>query len=149
MSLFESETNAKGKTKAVKLELPVELVESLKAQAAASGKSLEEAAAEMVQKNAPKPKQELPEQMIVKLTTEEAWLLKCLKILHFPNENPFRVLLRESRASKPDVWKQIESDGKKLSTAQFNHGKGKKSRTIAQYHEQVRVKSTRGRKPKK
>jgi len=55
---------------------------------------------------------------------------------------------QESFKGKPEVWKQIEKDGKAISPAKFNEGRGKKSKALSDCHDAVRTKSNRGRKPK-
>lgn len=85
---------------------------------------------------------------MVKLTLHERWLLQCLNKLHTGQENPLRFVLLESFKGKPGVWKQIEKDGKAISPAKFIEGRGKKSKVLSDYHDVVRTKSSRGRKPK-
>ena len=72
----------------------------------------------------------------------------ALKKLHTGQENPLSFVLLESFKGKPEVWKQIEKDGRALSPAKFNEGRGKKSKALSDYHDAVRTKSNRGRKPK-
>ena len=148
MSIFGSNDQPTGKTKKVQLELPEEVIAALKAKAEKEGLTLEQYAAKSVEKNAPKAAQSLPETLVVKLTLHERWLLQCLKKLHTGEENPLRFVLLESFKGKPEVWSQIEKDGKALSPAKFSEGRGKKSKALSDYHDQVRVKSNRGRKAK-
>ena len=148
MSLFGSNDQPTGKTKKVQLELPEEVIATLKAKAEKEGLTLEQYAAKSVEKNVPKAAQSLPATLVVKLTLHERWVLQCLNKLHTGQENPLRFLLLESFKGKPEVWKQIEKDGRALSPAKFNAGRGKKSKALSDYHDAVRTKSSRGRKPK-
>lgn len=87
----------------------------------------------------PMAAESLPATLVVKLTLHERWLLQCINKLHTGQENPLHFVLLESFKGKPEVWKQIEKDGKAISPAKFNEGRGKKSKALSDYYDAVRT----------